>query len=179
MKHELGSTLLGFSHHCICWLLFILYSAHSPLLCCLHKKTARNEMKLMPLSAGFGSPLPWVQRSWLLGRAVGERPASPARDRRVELRSCTSYCTGAPFLCCCVLWGNNSYFPSMLWEKRKKLPANNICWVHINPVVFKTTNLAVHLLYTSATVWAEGDTFKERCPWSSCLLKVSLLLFFS
>lgn len=104
MKHELGRTLLGFSYHCIFWLRFILYSAYSPLLCCLHRKIARNEMKLMQLSAGFCSPPPRVQHSWLLGRAAGERPASPARDRRVELRSYTSCCTGAPFLCCCGLW---------------------------------------------------------------------------
>lgn len=160
MKHELGRTLLGFSYHCICWLLFILYSAYSPLLCCLHKRTARNEMKLMQLSAGFGSPLPWVQHSWLPGRAVGEHPASPARDRKVEPRSCTSCCTGAPSLCCCGSWRNNSYSPNMLlgWGK---LPANNVCWVHVNPVLHKTTNLAVHLLCTLATVKQKAAPWKK------------------
>lgn len=180
MKHELGRTLLGFSYRCICWLLFILYSAYSPLLCCLRKRTARNEMKLMQLSAGFGSPLPWVQHSWLPGRAVGERPASPARDRTVELRSYTSCCTGAPSLCCCGLWWNNSYFPDMLlsWGK---LPANNIFWVHINPVLYKkkqlSSALAVHICYSQA----EGGTLKEGCRLlkSNCLLQVSLLLLFS
>lgn len=152
MKHELGRKLLGFSYHCICWHLLILYSAYSPLLCCLHKKTARNEMKLMQLSAGFGSPLPWVQHSWLLGRAVGERPASPARDRRAELRSYTSCCTGVPFLCCCGLWWNSSYFPNMLWEGEKKATTY---------VLYKLTNLAVHLLYISATVKQKASPSKN------------------
>lgn len=151
MKHKLGRTLLGFSYHCICWLLFIMYSAYSPLLCCLYKKTARNEMKLMQLSAGFGSPLPWVQHSWLLGRAVGEHPASPARDRRAELHSYTSYCTGAPFLCCCGLW-RKKLLSKYAMGQGGKIPANNICCVHINKSYLVLSNLAVHLLYTSATV---------------------------
>lgn len=58
-------------------------------------------MKLVRLSVGFGSPLPLVQHSWLPVHVGGERPASPVRGRRAELHFYTSYCTGAPFLCCC------------------------------------------------------------------------------